>query len=143
MAKIYKTSDRLPISIHNINFKISPLTFAQRAEVQADLFAASKGDMAKATEASFKAVQYAVKEISGVESYDGTPYALTFADNILTDECVNDLLNLEIFPELTSVMTSLINGIPDKIVDAEGKEVKGITLLYQGKKRPNLRKPQK
>lgn len=144
MARIYKTTDRLPVKIQDITFKISPLSFQQRAEVQAELMEAAKGDMNKAVQASFKAVKYSVKDVSGVDTFDGTPYVLSFeSDGTLTDDCVSDLLNLEMFTELSMVAISLVRGVPDKIVDNEGKVVKGISLLYKESKHPNSQTPQK
>lgn len=141
MAKIFKTSDRLPIKIHNFEFKISPLTFAQRAEVQSHLVKAHGGDLSEATVASFKAIKFSIKEMKGITCFDGTDYTLEFTDGVLTDECANDLLNLEIYPELTSFTTSLINGVPDQVLDDKGLPVKGISLLYRdGAKRPNSKK---
>lgn len=141
MAKLYRVTDKLPIKIGDITFKISPLTFEQRSEVQADLSAAAEGDMQRATDGTFKAIKYAVKSIEGIETYDGSEYELDFDGKFLSDVAVNDLLNLEIFPELARVATSLINGVPDSIDDEDGKPVKGISLLYKksrkGKTNPN------
>ena len=136
MAKVYRVTDKLPVKIGDIIFQISPLTFAQRAEIQADLTKAAKGDLSKATDASYKAIKYAVKSVENLTNIDGTPYQVTLENKILTDECVNDLLNLEEYMKLSAVTTNLINGVPEKICDAEGKVIEGIELLY--KTLPNL-----
>ena len=140
MSKIYRTSDKLPVKIQDITFKISPLTFQHRSEIQSHLSKA-QDDFNEASIGSFKAIKYAVKEIDGVENYDGSDYKLEFEDNVLTDDCVNDLLNLEVFLDLAN---SLIHGVPEHILGPDGKPVKGISLLYKdGQKRPNSRKPKK
>ena len=145
MIKIYKTSDLLPVKIHDVEFKISPLTFEHRSAIQGILSEAAKNnDMAKMAEASFFAIKYAVKEIKGIESWDGSPFELEIKDKVLTDECVNDLLNLEIFPELAKVSSALINGVPSQILDEAGQPVKGIVLQYaNGAKRPNSKRTKK
>lgn len=144
MAKVFKCSDRLPIKIDDIEVKISPLTFQQRSELNGIISQATKTlDFGKAAEATFMAVKFSLKEISGVENYDGTPYELKFENGILTDESVNDILNLELSPKLGAVSVALINGVPDKIVDEKGNVVDGITLLYRETKSPNLKTPKK
>ncbi len=145
MSRIYRCSDRLPVKIGDITFKISPLTFQARSEIQSDLMLASKGDMERAVQASYKSIKHAVKDISGLETYDGEDYKLSFDnEGSLTDECVSDLLNLEVFTELAMVAMSLLKGVPDKILDNDGKEIKGITLLYkEGSNLPNVQKTKK
>lgn len=134
MSKIYRCSDRLPVMIGDIEFKISPLSFQQRSEIQTHLSKANNGDMNEAMVGSFIAIKYAVKEVKGIESFDGKKYKLAFDDKeerSLTDECVNDLMNLECFPKISTMSVSLINGVPDK------SPMDGITLLYNGEKNPN------
>lgn len=131
MAIIYKTTDKLPVKIGDITFKISPLSFEHRSLIQADLSLSSKGDLSAAGAASFKAIKYAVKSIEGVETLDDSKYELEFDGKELKDECVNNLLNLEVSLDLIRVALSLLGGVPDKIVDEHGKPVKGITLLYK------------
>lgn len=132
VCKIYKCSDRLPIKIGDIEFKISPLSFQNRSEIQSLLVLAQGGDMNKAVEGSFLAIKYALKGIKGVENFDGTPYELSFdSDGTLTDDCVSEVLNLECFPKLAALAVALINGVPDKT------DLEGVTLLYRETKLPN------
>jgi hypothetical protein len=134
MSKIYRTTDRLPVAIGNIEFKISPLSFQQRSEIQSHLQKANAGDMMEAMQGSFLALKYAVKEIKGIETFDGKKYKLLFetdGEKSLTDDCVNDLMNLECFPKISTMSVALINGVPDKA------PMEGITLLYNGEKLPN------
>lgn len=134
MSRIYRCSDRLPVRIGDVDLKISPLSFQQRSEIQSHLMKANSGDMKEAMIGSFIAIKYAVKEIKGIETFDGKKYKLTFEEdneNSLTDECVNDLMNLECFPKISTLSVGLINGVPDKA------PMEGITLLYNGEKVPN------
>lgn len=107
--------------------------------------AASKGDMEKAVQASYKSIKHAVKEVEGLETFDGEKYTLSFdGEGNLTDECVSDMLNLDVFTEIAMVSMSLIKGVPEKILDNDGKEVKGISLLYVGgSSLPNVSKTKK
>ena len=126
--------------------KISPLSFQHRSEIQGILTEAARDtDYAKASQGTFLAVKYSLKHISGVENYDGSAYELEVGeDGFLTDECVSDLLNLEISAKLGLTAVKLINGVPESILDENGKPIEGITLLYKGAtKSPNLKKAKK
>lgn len=145
MSKIYKTSDRLPVKIGDITFKVSPLTFQQRSEINACITHANRElDFAKMAQSTFLAVKYAIKEISTIATFEGESFELKFdEDGTLCEETCNDLLNLEISPELSAFATNLLAGVPDKILDEDGKPVKGIKLLYTESKRPNPKNPKK
>lgn len=123
--KIYKISDRIKIKIGDIVVKVSPLSFAQKSEIQADLikFQQSK-DIKDLMDSSFKAIKYAVKEIENID------YQLEFEGNVLTDACVEDLLNCEINNQLVAACIAFLNGVPNQIINAEtGKPLEGIEIL--------------
>lgn len=120
MAKIFRTTDRLSIRIDDVTVKVSPLTFEQKTEVEILLKAKDPEGRSK-VRGIVRAIQYAIKEISGVENPDGTPYELEHENEMLTDACVSDLLNLEIKDKLSIVCASFVPGIP-KDFSLEGVE---------------------
>ena len=77
---------------------------------------------------TFLAVKYTVKEIKGVIDSGGEEYQLEFAGDVLSDDCVNDLLNLEICSEIGIAALNFLNGVPTKIRDQFQQEISGITL---------------
>ena len=53
---------------------------------------------------------------------------------VLSEECVDDLLNLEHCPKMMIVCTSLLGGMTDKIMDpATGKALEGVEIKLPGK----------
>ena len=57
----------------------------------------------------------------------------------LSDDCVNDLLNLEICQEVGIAALNFLNGVPLRICDQFQKEIPGVTLSFPeggSKKKP-------
>lgn len=131
--RIHKTSDKISIKIDDITIKISPLTQLQKSELQGHMVKAVNGDMNEAMKSVQKSMKFAIKDIDGVEYENDEgeiePYKLELEDGMLTDECVDDLLNLPISNKLSSICSTLLGGVPDKILDANGKEIEGIKIL--------------
>jgi hypothetical protein len=48
--------------------------------------------------------------------------------DMLTEDCLDSLLNLEITNDITSVMYSILKGIPKEIVDAQGNKIDYISI---------------
>jgi hypothetical protein len=136
--RIYKRSDRIPIKIGDIKLTIAPLTVDQKTEIQqAMLNGRVKGDIKEATRGVVLSIKYAVKGVEGIEGADGSPYALQFDDSKnLTDECVDDLLNVGMNKQLTMVCASLANGVPDQFTDEKGERLEGVEIL-KGETSPN------
>lgn len=122
MAKLYRRTARIKIKIEDITVTISPLTQDEKAEIQTEMLGYAKGNIKAGARGVFLCLKYAVKDVSGIEDSDGNPYALKFEDKTLSDESVNDLLNMELTEKLTQVCSSLTNGIP-KDFNIEGVEV--------------------
>lgn len=126
MVKIYKTTDKIPVKIDSLVFKISPLSFEQKSEIQAMLIS---GDPLSVVRAAKTAIKYAVKDVKGVENSDGSQYNLEMEEGHLSESCVDDLLNIDQEDKLSLVCTSLLNGIPKDFVDPQtGKPIKGIAI---------------
>lgn len=126
MVKLYRTTDRIPVKIDSLKFKISPLSFEQKAEIQAILI---EGTPMAIVRAAKEAIKCSVKEIEGLVDYEDQPYKLEFEGDKLTDSCVDDLLNVDPDDKLSLVCTSLLNGIPKSFVDPQsGKAIKGISI---------------
>lgn len=133
MVKIYKTTDRLSVKIDSLKFKLAPLSFDQKAEIQSYLIS---GEAMAVVKAAKLAIKYSVKDIQGVENLDGSPYELEMENGSVSDSCIDDLLNIDQDGKLSLVCTSMLQGIPTDFVDPQsGEKVKGISI-----ERPSSRK---
>lgn len=133
MAKIYKTSDRIKVKVDTITVEIAPLSTQSKKQLQSHMLKASQGNMDAAMEAVFLAVKFAVKSATGIEDADGKQYELEFDGNDLSDDCVNDLLNMEESDKLSAVCMSFLSKVPTVVVDANGKPIDGVKILPRGK----------
>lgn len=126
MVKLYKTTDKVPVKVGPITIQISALSFEQKAEIQAELV---KADPLSILRAARLAIKYSVKDVKGVEDIDGNEYQVEMENEMLTDSCVDDVLNLDQDDKISLVCTSLLNGIPKEFVDPQsGKKIEGISI---------------
>lgn len=125
--KIRKTTEKIAVKVGDLIFKISPLTFEQKCEIQSTLMAGTAISILKASKL---AIKYAVKDIDGLENVDGSKYEVKF-DNIgLSDETVDDLANTEISDSLNYMCISLLNGLPKRFEHPVTKEpLKGVSFV--------------
>jgi hypothetical protein len=128
MAIVYRTSDRLRVKVGELVVVIGPLNRYQKAKVQSLIVEDKMYDSAA------EALKGSIKGIEGLETVDGGQYQLQFDDNKeLTDECLDDLLNLDVAGELTVMAVSLLNGIPKEFTNpATGKKLKGVEYVEEG-----------
>ncbi len=141
MARIYKRSDRVVVKIDEVTVKLAPLSLDQKTQIQhAMILGRGKGDIKEATRGIALAMKFSVKALEGVEDSDGNPYVLQFeADGGLTDECIDDLMNLELAKKLTMVSVAMVNGVPTKFTDADDKEIEGVHIVKASVKEPEVK----
>lgn len=129
--KIYRTTDRIEVKIDTVSIFVSPLSYKSKMEMQDLMLKASSGDMSSAMQAVIMALKVSIKDIKGLSLPDGSDYTLSFIGDELTQDCIDDLLNLSISNKISSVCTSLLAGIPNEIVDSNGAPVPGIKIVNQ------------
>lgn len=130
--KIFKTTDRITIEIAGITLKLSPLTFAQKGEIHACSVLNGGVEEKDTIKMTFLAVKYTVKEIKGIIDSSGEEYQLEFEGDVLSSDCVNDLLNLEIASEVGISALNFLNGVPTQIRDQFQNNLKGVSLTLPG-----------
>lgn len=124
--KVYKTTDKINIKIDDIVITISPLSFEVKTQIQSEIV---NGGALAMISAAKNSIKHSVKGIKGLENLDGTPYVLEFEDNVLTDECVSDLLNIDQDSKISFVCTQLLQGVQNTFTDPQtGKPIKGISI---------------
>ena len=131
-------SDRITLDIKGVTFKLSPLSFAQKGEIHACTQMNGGVEEQDTIRMTFLAVKYTVKEVKGIIDSNDNEYELVFEGESLSDECVNDLLNLEICQEVGIAALNFLNGVPVKICDQFQKEIPGVELSFpqgEGKKK--------
>lgn len=137
---IYRKNDKVTVEIDGIEIKVSPLTFGQKSELQGHMMKAVDGEMDEAMTSVRKSMKYCIKEIKGIEYLDEDgekhEYQLQFEDGQLTDDCIDELLNLPISAKLSTVCSNMLQGVPDKILDDSGNEIEGIKVKKPGEPKP-------
>lgn len=133
MARIYRRTDRIVVKIDDITVKLAPLTLHQKTEIQQTMIKSRTSmDIREATRGIALSIQCSLKGLEGVEDMDGNPYKLQFEDDLLTEACVDDLMNLELTKKLTMVCASMVNGIPKEFADNNGVPIEGVEIVAVG-----------
>lgn len=134
MARIYRKSDRIKVKIGTgddaVTLSLSPLSQHEKLEVQSLMFESRlQGKASSAVEGVAKAIKYAVKGMDGVIDSDEKPYELQFENGVLTDECVQDILNMELAGKIMFVCSALTSGVPSKFLDNKGEPLPDVEIL--------------
>lgn len=120
---------KLNVKIHDIEVELKPLSFDQKSEIQGLIIG---GDVMSAVKAAKLSVQYALKDLKGVKEEDGSDYKLQIENGKLTDECFDDISNLEHNGLLSGVCMMLLQGIPKDFVNAEtGEKLAGVSYIKE------------
>jgi hypothetical protein len=137
MAKVYRLSDRIKYKIGEVEIQISPLSVHDKSVLHGYMHRAQNGSIEALMEGSAQAIKFGVKSISGVEDSSGKPYELKFEEGktCLTDDCVNDLMNLTQSPQMITLCSQLIAGVPSQLPE-------GVSLV-EDDSRPNVSKSKK
>ena len=137
MSTIYRLKDKIKVKIDDLKIKVSPLSYSQKMEVQDEMTkAVVEKDMKYAMSGTIKAIKYSLKSIKGLTTPDGEEYELEFENNQVTDECIDDLLNIQYSQKLAAVCTSLVSGIGQEIVDpSTGEVMEGISFEVDSEKK--------
>lgn len=124
MAVIYRKQDRIWLKIGDFKLAVSPLSYHDKAEVRKMLTA---GDF---NGAALECIARGVKDISGIETMDGSDYKLEFDGDVLSKDCLDDFLNLGDIEKVSTICISLLEGIPADFIDpVSGKELEGVAFI--------------
>jgi hypothetical protein len=137
MSRIYRTTDRIAIKIHDITVKISPLSLQQKNQILSLMLEGQKdNDMVKLSQATMLAIRFCLKSVEGIQDAEGNAYQLEFDENgMLSEQCTDDMLNMEQSTALTQVCAAIINGVPSEFVDQKGQPLEGVSFANQDTKK--------
>lgn len=130
MALLYRTSDRLKLKVDDIVVHLSPLSYLEKAMVEEEV---RKGTTIALTTAAAMAVKYAVKGVENVFLPGGEEFFVELdEEGKLTDQCVSDLLNLQMYDKLISISLNLLNGVPKRFTNMEtGQPISGVSFVEE------------
>lgn len=128
MTIVLQDTDRIPVTIDDVTFWIRPLSWHQKMDIMSE-DSVTKGDFKNGRQTTIKAIKYAIKNVSGLVTIDDEPYELKFdPDGLLTNECVDELLNLPFGSKVVTSCYAFVPGVPDAITDAKGNPIEGVKL---------------
>ena len=134
-SKILRLTDRVNLRIGDVTFVIAPLNHFQKIELSNCTTIKNGEDHYDLLRAQALYLKYAIKDVSGIEDYEGNEYKLEFNNDELTDDCVSEILSLDQRSTLTTCAWQLLNGIKELIDPVTGDKLDGVELevTFKGK----------
>lgn len=75
----------------------------------------------------FSSIKFSVKSVEGIQNADETPYELSFdPDGALSDECVSEILGLDLSAKLVTACSLLSREIKEHEIPGVSIELKGL-----------------
>lgn len=122
--KIYKTTDKIKIKINDLFFYLSPLSYKQKIDLQNLLV--QKREM----EASIMAVRMSLKDVEGLETSTGEKYELSFENELVSEDSIDDILNLQGSSSLQLASIHFMTGVPKEILNpVTGLPIEGVKIV--------------
>lgn len=133
-VKIYRMTDRIPLKIGDVTFKLGPMSAEQKMDISGCYKTVEGESVADVGAATMKVLKYSVKDVEGIEyGAGGGEYKVSFVngcDAELTDDCVGELLTLEQKSQLVTACFAFVNEIPKQVNDPiTNKKLKGVEIL--------------
>lgn len=135
MAKILKMSDRIHLKIDEITFVIAPLSYMQKQELASCTKIIKGEEHYDLLRAQALYIKYGLKDVIGIEDYDGNEYKLEFEGDYLSDNCVSEVLSLDQRTTLTTSAWQLLNGIQELKDPITGEKLEGVELEVKSEKK--------
>jgi len=127
---VYRQSDRIPLEISGVKFSIKPLSYFEKMEITKAISVQDGTQLETILETTKLLMKFSVKEVDGIIYPDGTPLKLNFDDSgNLVDESINEMLSMELTKDLNNALGQFVNGVPEHIVDENGKQMKNVKII--------------
>lgn len=134
MTIIYRKNDLISLKIGDLTFNVKPMTYIERVEVMTCLSNVEGTVVENAAKATFLAMKYTIRKLDGAFLVGGEKYKVEIAeDGYISDESIDDLLNIEQSGNLGKALHNFLKGVPAKLIDPRtGKELEGVEIVNQG-----------
>lgn len=135
MTQILRMNDRITLKIGDITFYLAPLNHGHKMQLTSMTKVVKGEEIYDFLGAQAYYIKHGLKDVEGIETYDGEKYELQFEGNELTDDCVSEILNLEQKSLLTTAAWQLLEGVKDLIDPITQEKLEGVEMkVVPGKK---------
>jgi len=137
MIKILRLSDRIKLKMGKVTFFLAPLNNDKKREISSCTTMQAGEAVFDHGMAQHLYLKYSLKEVKGVKDFHNNDYELEFDGDYLTEECVSEVFMLPQKEVLMQCAWQVMNGIPSKLLDDDGKLLKGVALEVMQKAKPS------
>jgi hypothetical protein len=95
-----------------VQFFFKPLTVGEKTEITGSLKPGS--EMKEMLEFTRLVISKTLKDVKGLERADGSSYRLEFEGDNISQDCLDDLMNLEINEKIITVAGMFLKGVPSE-----------------------------
>jgi hypothetical protein len=124
--QILRVSDTVTLKSGEIEVDINPLNYSQNIEVSNCLKIVAGKEVSDANKQTELLIKYAIKEVRGAKSFDGSSFVIKREGSELNIEQITDAISI-------LMKTKLIGHLSTVAYTASVKEMKDVKLLVNGK----------
>ncbi|MGB0452604.1 MAG: hypothetical protein ACPGJV_02735 [Bacteriovoracaceae bacterium] len=129
MAKILRLTDTIKLGVEEVTFHLRPLSKEQKEEISNCITMVEGEPSIDVAKSNSLYLKFALKDIEGVEGFDGEPYVLTKNEQgLLTDECIEEVLQLNHREKLVMAAYQMLETIPDEFIHSVTGEPLGVSV---------------
>lgn len=111
---IYRHGDLIPVRVGPVTFWLTPMKWDHRRKMSSMITMQGGKEQEDIIHKIFLSLKYSVRKIEGFKLADGSDYQVEMDENgDITDECVNEIFQMEGFPKLSGIAIRFITEIKD------------------------------
>jgi hypothetical protein len=121
--------DRVLVQVQDVEFFFAPLTMGEKTELMSSM--GNTNDVGEMLGFTRKVISKTLKDVRGLIRPDGSEYRLEWLGDTLTEDCLDDIMNLEIGETIVTVAGLFLRGVPAEgviIHPGTGKPLEGVTV---------------
>lgn len=134
MAIVYPTKKSVFIKIGEVTFKVMPLSRQQKLLITEMIYKDAGSIHINLAKSTYEMMRMMIKGVDGLKNPDGSAYELKFKDNLLTDDCLDDLSNVVDTQNIQMALKNFLTGVPSKLYSIIGESItplKGAKVLQE------------
>jgi len=131
MAIIYRTTDRIPVSIGDCEFVFAPISQSQKIQLTQRFQGLQPDDVAASIDMSKELLKQVIKDVKGIFLSDGSKWEVEFDAGQISSNSLDEILSLECAGDLLKVAGQFLARVPreGKLIDpSTGEPMAGVEV---------------
>lgn len=130
MAIVYPIDHLVKIRIKDVTFHVRPLTGNEKIEITAMMTKQEGTLIENLAKTTYYMMRIMIKEVEGLQTPNGKKWSLRFKDAKITDECLDELTNIQLQKFLGPALNNFLAGVPSELLHPQtGEKLEGVEII--------------